>query len=293
MTAAASASVDADPSDNAATAETTATNPPPAISCPADVAVSNDAGQCGATVAFAEPSASDNCSVASVVCEPPSGAYFATGTTTVTCTATDSGGATASCAFAVTVADAEAPAIACPANVTAAGTATDGGTISTIVTYGAPAASDNCGVASVTCVPASGSVFEEGTTTVTCTAVDTSGITASCAFTVTVATGFGVCCFDDATGDTWSIVTDPASPLFRFWRYRVAATGELFCGTASSMAYIPRRSLTASDDDDPRFFMEANLNYGANSGTVKVIDRATNRQFVIKDRNLRNNPACQ
>jgi len=73
----------------------------------------------------------------------------------------------------------------------------------------------------------------------------------------------------------------------------VAATGEIFCGTASRVAFIPNRSLTASDNDDPRFFMNANLNYGSQTGTVKVVDRATGRQFVLRDRNLSNNPPCQ
>ena len=59
------------------------------------------------------------------------------------------------------------------------------------------------------------------------------------------------------------------------------------------MAYIPNRSLTASDNDDLTLFMNANLSYGARAGTVKVVDRATGRQFVIKDRNLNNNPPCQ
>ena len=116
-----------------------------------------------------------------------------------------------------------------------------------------------------------------------------------CEFTVTVAGAgpFGACAVDDASGDTWSIVTEPASPMRRYWRYRVAATGETFCGTASHLAYIPNRSLTAADNDDRRFSMSATLNYGTNSGTVKVVDRATGRQFIIRDRNLRNNPPCQ
>jgi hypothetical protein len=103
---------------------------------------------------------------------------------------------------------------------------------------------------------------------------------------------FGVCVVGDSPADTFSQVTDTSSPLYGFWRYRVAATGEVFCGTASSLSYIPGRSLVSSDDDDPAVFMDANLSFGANSGTVKVVDRATGRQFVLRDRNLRNDPPC-
>src|SRR5206468_4539809 len=48
------------------------------------------------------------------------------------------------------------------------------GNCSTTVTYTQPTALDNCdGARTVTCSPASGSVFNKGTTLVTCTASDT------------------------------------------------------------------------------------------------------------------------
>jgi len=52
----------------------------------------------------------------------------------------------------------------------------------------APVASDNCPGVTFACSPASGSTFPVGTTTVTCTATDTSNNTAQCSFTVTVLT---------------------------------------------------------------------------------------------------------
>jgi len=57
----------------------------------------------GAVVTYPAPIVSDNCGVASVVCTPPSGAFFPIGTTTVTCTVTDTCGNTASCDFDITV----------------------------------------------------------------------------------------------------------------------------------------------------------------------------------------------
>jgi len=76
---------------------------PPAITCPVDVVVSNDAGQCGAVVNYPAPVASDNCPGVSVVCNPLSGSFFPIGTTTVTCKASDASGNVSSCAFDVTV----------------------------------------------------------------------------------------------------------------------------------------------------------------------------------------------
>jgi hypothetical protein len=49
-----------------------------------------------------------------------------------------------------------------------------------------PTASDNCGIASLVCTPASGSTFPVGQTTVTCIAADTAGNADTCTFTVTV-----------------------------------------------------------------------------------------------------------
>jgi parallel beta-helix repeat protein len=58
---------------------------------------------------------------------------------------------------------------------------------SAVVTFPTPTAVNTCSMpTTVTCVPASGSIFPLGTTPVTCTAVDTAGNTASCTFSVTV-----------------------------------------------------------------------------------------------------------
>jgi HYR domain-containing protein len=55
-----------------------------------------------------------------------------------------------------------------------------------VVQFATPSATDNSGEVTVACVPASGSTFPVGTTTVTCTASDPSGNTASTSFTVPV-----------------------------------------------------------------------------------------------------------
>jgi HYR domain len=83
----------------------------------------------------------------------------------------------------VTVNDTQPPAIACPANIVKEPTCPAGAK----ATY-APVVSDNCPGVGFVCSPASGSTFPIGTTTVTCTATDTSGNSAACSFTVRVKT---------------------------------------------------------------------------------------------------------
>jgi uncharacterized repeat protein (TIGR01451 family) len=101
-----SATLDPDTDDLTATASTEASNPPPQISCPADkLAVTAQPGDGSVAVAYAAPTVTDNCPDPSVVCVPASGTQFPVGTTTVTCTATDSAGNQAGCSFAVTVFD--------------------------------------------------------------------------------------------------------------------------------------------------------------------------------------------
>lgn len=68
--------------------------------------------------------------------------------------------------------------LTCPNNITKNA---DPGQCSAIVTYPQPT-----GVPAPTCIPASGTSFPKGTTTVMCTATATSGNTSTCSFTVTV-----------------------------------------------------------------------------------------------------------
>lgn len=174
---------------------------PPSITCPANVTRDAGPNQCSSTVTYPPPTVSDNCpNVGAPVCSPASGSTFPGGTTTVTCTVSDGSNNTASCSFTVTIRDTQPPTITCPANITFVTAA------SCPPASGMPAnftvtASDNCSGVSVVCrnqngvVVTSGQPFPVGTTTVTCTATDTSGNTASCSFTVS---GFNFCLQDDA-----------------------------------------------------------------------------------------------
>src|SRR5207249_1969383 len=154
----------------------------PTITCPADVTVNANAGTCIATgVALGNPAASDNCGAVTVTSNAP--AQFPVGTNLVSWTATDNGGNTATCQQRVIVRDIQGPSITCPANITVNAAA---GQCTSNVTFNVTA-SDTCGsVTNLVSVPASGSAFAVGVTTVTSTATDNSGNTATCTFTVTV-----------------------------------------------------------------------------------------------------------
>tara|TARA_R110002072_G_scaffold192257_1_gene349144 strand:- start:24138 stop:31889 length:7752 start_codon:yes stop_codon:yes gene_type:complete len=117
-------------------------NDPPVITCPGDITVDNDPGQCGAIVNFAA-TATDNCpSTVTITYSQDPGTEFAVGTTVVTATATDGGGNTSTCTFNITVNDAEDPTITCPVDITQS---TDPGVCGAVINYTAPVAADNCG----------------------------------------------------------------------------------------------------------------------------------------------------
>ncbi|PWU18363.1 MAG: hypothetical protein C5B50_09240 [Verrucomicrobia bacterium] len=153
----------------------------PTILCPSNLVLNTTTGQCSA-IANYSVTATDNCSIVSLLVNPPSGSFFLKGTNVVVCTATDCGGNTNTCSFTVTVLDQEMPVIACPTNQTLACNTTNGAQA-----FFSPTATDNCdGSVPVVCTPPSGSYFLVGTNLVTCVANDSSGNTNNCTFTVTV-----------------------------------------------------------------------------------------------------------
>ena len=153
---------------------------PPSISVPATITVrtaSPDGKAVSYTVTAADPD-----DTATVGCAPSSGSVFPVGTTTVSCTASDTNGNTATASFQVVVVlDTTAPTFALPAAITAKATSAGGAAVGFAV-----AASDPDDAVTVGCTPASGSLFPVGTSTVTCTAADTVGNTTSGSFYVVV-----------------------------------------------------------------------------------------------------------
>ena len=147
------------------------------LTCPGGTVTANtDPGLCTAVVNLPVPTTDGFCGVVS--CSPPSGSAFPVGTTVVDCT----GAGVATCQFTVNVTDGEPPSVTCPSSVAATIT---GATCDVAVSYNVTA-SDNCAGTSLVCSPPSGSSFGPGTTVVTCSATDTAGNTATCAFPVVV-----------------------------------------------------------------------------------------------------------
>jgi hypothetical protein len=88
-------------SDHCVATVTVVDTTPPVVTCPGNTAA-DATSAAGAVVHFA-PTASDNCSLASVTSSPASGGMFAIGDTVVTCIATDAAGNKAGCIFTVHV----------------------------------------------------------------------------------------------------------------------------------------------------------------------------------------------
>ncbi len=75
---------------------------PPTIACPANIFVGTTGNS--AIVTYPAPTVSDNCpGIGAATCSPASGASFAVGVTTVTCTVNDAANNSASCSFQITV----------------------------------------------------------------------------------------------------------------------------------------------------------------------------------------------
>jgi hypothetical protein len=116
-------------------------------------------------------------------CVPAAGSVLPLGTTTVACSVTDSGGLTTSGNVDVTVVDTTDPSIGA---IDDQAVTTDD-PVGHTLDYDLPSATDTVDAApTVGCSPAAGAVVPVGTTTVTCTATDDSGNTASTSFDVTV-----------------------------------------------------------------------------------------------------------
>ncbi|MCB9064973.1 MAG: HYR domain-containing protein [Chitinophagales bacterium] len=156
-------------------------NQDPTITCPANLTVNADNGQCSATnVSLGTPTTADNCGVDSVWNDAPTS--FALGTTTVTWIVKDIHGNTDTCTQTVTVIDNQNPTITAPAAITA--NADNGKCSNSSLSLGTPTTSDNCGVDSIwNNAPDS---FSVGTTTVTWTVADVSGNTNTATQNVTV-----------------------------------------------------------------------------------------------------------
>jgi hypothetical protein len=152
----------------------------------------------GATVTYHATATDNRDGALKPGCDPRSGTVFKVGMTTVICSAQDSAGNQDTKSFSVTVirvdgsqtggsdgSDGTPPTITVPDPIRTPATTRDGAT----VTYDVSATDNRDGALKPTCAPPSGSVFDFGTTTVSCGAQDSAGNNAADNFTVTVFDG--------------------------------------------------------------------------------------------------------
>jgi Ca2+-binding RTX toxin-like protein len=150
---------------------------PPEVFAPSDI-VAEAVGLSNTMVELGEATAHDKIGIASVTEHPPR--FFVLGETTVTWTATDTSGNSASATQTVTIVDTTVPSIAAPDPVMAEATSA----YSNIMELGNPVYSDLVDIPSISNnAPA---FFPLGETTVTWTATDTSGNSASATQIVTI-----------------------------------------------------------------------------------------------------------
>jgi N-acetylneuraminic acid mutarotase len=129
----------------------------------------------GATVSFAFSAIDDLDSHPTVTADHLSGASYPIGTTNVLVTASDAAGNVSTRTLHVVVADSTPPTLTLSGNITTDATSPAG----VVVTYSSAATDIVSGAVAVNCVPPSGSTFPIGMSTVTCTATDGAGNTAS------------------------------------------------------------------------------------------------------------------
>ncbi|MDX6542699.1 MAG: hypothetical protein QOK32_302, partial [Gaiellaceae bacterium] len=155
---------------------------PPVLAAVADTRVQANAAN-GAIVTYASPSALDavDGAIPIVTCTPASGQRFPLGSTTVTCVASDSQGNVGTTTFHIIVVDSEPPRLALPSDIAVVATGADGiaASDSRITAFLAEARASDAVDPSPTVSNNAPALFPVGTTTVTFTARDQSGNTAS------------------------------------------------------------------------------------------------------------------
>lgn len=194
---------------------------PPLLGIPESV-VAEATSSAGANVSFSATGVSQGGTGLVVSCDHVSGSLFPLGSTTVTCTATDSFGTTTG-TFPVVVTDTVKPTLTLPGPIVSS---------DAVVSWTATATDAIDGPLVVHCSPASGSTFPFGTTVVQCFAVDSDANETTGSFTVTVTGGAPVLTLPaditaEATSPSGAVVTYTAT----------ADTGTISCSPASGSTF--------------------------------------------------------
>jgi len=232
--------------------------------CAGGLTVAADAGACNATVLdqLLDATATDDCELVSLthdfiaapIYTTLAGAVLPPGKTIVRWTATDATGNTSTCETLLLVRESEAPVITCQQDISVnADAASCGAVVAFSITV-----TDNCTLSpTINILPAAGSLFSNGTTTVYATATDESYNTNTCSFTITVAPNPEVCngLDDDCNG----IIDDGATGDNTFYRdYDGDGYGDpnnsLFGSCPIPYGYV----FNALDCDDTNYYTHPN-----------------------------------
>ncbi len=166
------------------------------LDCSLSITQNIDAGECAAVINTAAPGIDPIAGLDTIYYELtdattgsgadsiPDTQVFNIGTTTATYTAISITNDTSTCSFTVTVVDNEAPSITCPGAMTVDNTADSCGII--FINDFMATATDNCPGVIVDCGFSVGDLVPVGINTITCTATDAAGNTASCSYQLTV-----------------------------------------------------------------------------------------------------------
>ncbi len=181
-----------------------------------------------------------------------------------------------SCTFTVTVNDTQPPVITCPPNQTAVtATVSDPCVVVNFTTT----ASDNCPGVVVVCNPPSGSCFPVGVTTVTCTATDTAGNTATCMFTVSVFNGR---LQDDSEGCNNTVLFNTLTG-----DYRWCCHGTIFVGRGK-VTKLGNTYKIEHNAVDRRVLINLSAGSFPPSGNASLQSPPGTIRCVIQDRDTRN-----
>ncbi len=255
-------------------------NAAPTILAPSSLTFNTDFGVCDAIVNLGTATANDDFAGVSVGTPVrsdgrPLSAAYSKGVTTIMWTATDVEGLTATASQTVTVNDNERPSLTMPADISKGN---DPGLGSAVIAAGSATAKDNCPELTVSHVRSDGATdgpFAVGLTTVTWTATDAAGNTATAtqsiivrdieAPTITVPDGLRV------------NATSPSGALVRYdisWADNVAVTGGS-CSPASGTLFPMGPTLVTCSASD------AAGHTTVKSFTVTVLGAAARRASLI------------
>ena len=272
------------------------TNPPVLVSCAANQTY-YVAGGCTVNLPnLTGGVVATDCGPLTIAQNPAAGTALGLGNTVVTFNITNNAGLSTNCQITVTVLDTNAPSVTCPANIIAEATGPSG----RVVTF-TPSGSDNCTLASLIAVPASGSTFALGVTTVTVTATDGSGNTNACTFTVTVqdttapaincplpitqeatnAAGnvvvFTVTTSDNVDPSPTLIVTPPSGSLFPLGSTLVTAVSYDVAGNSNTCSF----TVTVRDTTAPSLTCSTNRVLEATNPAGNVVTFTTSATDIV------------